>query len=98
VQLRQRRGRLVDVKQLAADTPPEIEAIIIDGYRRMSPREKLERVRELGQAAQQMALLRIDKQYPGATARERQLRLAALWLSREQMIAAFGWDPDREGY
>jgi hypothetical protein len=86
------------VKQLAADTPPEIEAVIIEGYRRMSPRQKLERVRELGRAAQQMALLRIAKQYPNATERERRLRLASLWLTREQMIAAFDWDPEREGY
>jgi hypothetical protein len=86
------------VKLLARDTPQEIEAILIDGYRRMSPRDKLARVRELCRAAQQMALLRIDSQYPNATESERRLRLASLWLTREQMTAAFGWDPEKEGY
>jgi hypothetical protein len=86
------------VKRLAEDTPLEIEGIIIEGYRRMSPTDKLRRVSEMTRAAQQMALLRIDKQYPNATDRERQLRLASLWLTREQMLSAFGWDPEREGY
>lgn len=92
------RGTLWPVRTLADDTPPEIEAILIEGYRRMSPREKLARVTELNRAAQQMALLRIAREYPNATERERQLRLASLWLTREQMISAFNWDPDEKGY
>jgi len=35
---------------------------------------------------------------PDLTERELRLRLAALWLDRETMIEAFGWDPEVEGY
>jgi hypothetical protein len=30
-----------------SDTPREVESLIVDGYRRMTPREKLERVSQL---------------------------------------------------
>jgi len=42
---------------------------------------------------------RIQARYgPDLTERELRLRLAALWLDRETMIEAFGWDPEVEGY
>jgi len=84
-------------RTLSRDTSPEAEAIIIAGYRRMSPTEKLERVRQMTQAVQQMALTRLREQYPEATERELVLRLASLWIPRDLMIRAFGWDPDRQG-
>ncbi len=86
------------MKLLAQDTPPEIEAILIEGFRRMSPAQKLNRVGELTRAVQQMALARLTQQYPDDTERERRLRLASLWLTREQMISAFDWDPEEKGY
>jgi hypothetical protein len=89
---------LAPMKPLAEDTPPEIEAILLEGYRRMSAREKLERVCQMRRAVQQLALARISAQYPASTEKERRLRLASLWLTREQMLAAFGWDPEQEGY
>ena len=49
--------------------------------------------------AQQMAAMRIQAQYgPDLSERELRLRLAALWLDRETMIEAFGWDPEAKGY
>jgi hypothetical protein len=83
----------------SADTPPEIEEILLAGYRRMTPWEKLLQVFELNRMAQQMAAMRIEARYgPNLTERELRLRLAALWLDRETMIAAFGWDPEVKGY
>jgi hypothetical protein len=35
--------------------------------------------------------------YPDATPEERRLRLASLWIAREDMIRFWGWDPDRQG-
>jgi hypothetical protein len=87
------------MKTLSADTPPEIEEILLERYRQMTPFEKLMQVWELNQMAQQMAALRIQAQYgPGLSEHELRLRLAALWLDREMMIEAFGWDPEIEGY
>jgi hypothetical protein len=81
------------------DTPPEVEAILIERYRRMTPLEKLWQVFDLNRTAQSMAAMRIEAQYgPNLSERELRLRLAALWLDRDTMIAAFGWDPEVEGY
>ena len=38
------------------DTDPAIKALLIEGYRRMSPSQKLERVRALTRAVQELAL------------------------------------------
>ncbi|HYN21705.1 MAG TPA: hypothetical protein VE078_12145 [Thermoanaerobaculia bacterium] len=83
----------------STDTPPEIEEILLEGYRRMTHWEKLRQVFELNRMAQQMAAMRIQAQYgPNLSEQELRLRLAALWLDRETMIAAFGWDPEVKGY
>jgi hypothetical protein len=87
------------VKTQSPDTPPEIEEIVLERYHQMSPFEKLMQVFELNQMAQSMAALRIQAQYgPDLSERELRLRLAALWLDRDLMIEAFGWDPEVKGY
>lgn len=80
------------------DTPPQIQKILIEGYRRMSPQQNLKQVSEMTRAVQQLTLARIRKQYRPCSEREQQLRLAALWLDRETMIKVFNWDPQVEGY
>ena len=37
------------MKPMALDTPPEVERVLIDGYGRMRPQEKLQRVLELNE-------------------------------------------------
>ena len=80
------------------DTSGSIQKILIEGYRRMSPIEKLKRTSELTKAVQQLALARIRKQYGNCSEREQQLRLASLWLDRDTMIRVFHWDPQIKGY
>lgn len=80
------------------DTDPAIEAILIEGYRRMSPAQKLERVRVLTRAVQQLALLDVRRRHPGADERELSLRLASRWIEPELMRRAFGWDAREVGY
>jgi hypothetical protein len=96
------RSGLEDVpdgmKSPSSDTPAEIQKTLIEGYRRMSAQQKLQRVSELTKAVQQLALARIRKQYGELSDREKRLRLAALWLDRDTMIRVFQWDPRREGY
>ena len=87
------------MKPMALDTPPEIEERILEGYRRMTPREKFERILELNRSVEEMAAARIRKQYgPDLPERELRLRLAALRLDRETMIEVFDWDPEVKGY
>ena len=83
---------------LFADTRPEIEALLVEGFARMSPEEKLRRVSAMTKAVQQLALVRIQGQHPDADERELHLRLASLWLDRGTMVRVFGWDPEQEGY
>lgn len=81
-----------------SDTSPAIHKIIVEGYRRMPPHEKLIQVNEMTKAVQQLALVRILKQHKNISEQEEQLRLASLWLDRETMIRVFNWDPGLQGY
>lgn len=68
---------------LADDTPPDIEARQIEGWRRMTPAEKARLIVATSQAARDLALAGIRDRYPDATPREQFLRLAILTLGRE---------------
>lgn len=81
-----------------SDTPPDVELMLIEGYRCMSPAQKLERVVSLNRALTQLASARIRAQYgEDISERELRLRLGALRLDRSLMIEAFGWDPGSRG-
>ena len=87
------------MKPLALDTPSDVEEIVLAGYRRMTPAQKLRRVVELGVAANAMAAARIRARYgPEISPYELRLRLAALQLDRRTMIEVFDWDPEEKGY
>jgi hypothetical protein len=72
--------------------------MLIEDYRPMSPARKLERVRALTRAVQQLALLDIRRRHPGADDREQALRLASRRIEPELMRRAFGWDAREVGY
>jgi hypothetical protein len=80
------------------DTHPKIEVLLIEGYRKMSPAQKLDRVRALTRAVQELALLDVHRRHPGASAREQALRVASRWIEPELMVRAFGWDVREAGF
>lgn len=80
------------------DTHPKIEAFLIEGYRKMSPSQKLERVRALTRGVQELALLDVRRRHPNADAREQALRVASRWIEPDLMVRAFGWDVREVGY
>ncbi len=82
----------------ANDTDPRVDALLVEGYRRMSPAQKLERVRALTRAVRELALLDIRRRHPDADEREQALRLASRWIEPELMVRAFGWDVRKVGY
>ncbi|HEX5080581.1 MAG TPA: hypothetical protein VFY40_00950 [Blastocatellia bacterium] len=86
------------MKTLSSDTSPEIERIMIEGYRKMPAWKKLQQVWELTEFVRQLAMNDIRRRYPLADDRERMLRLASRWLDPELMKKAFAWDPEKEGY
>ena len=80
------------------DTHPTVEALLLEGYRRMSPSEKLERVWALTRALEELALLDVRRRHPEADAREQALRVASRSIDPELMLRAFGWDVRKEGF
>jgi hypothetical protein len=86
------------MKTLSPDTSPEVERIMIEGYRKMPALKKLEQVWELTQLVRELAMNDIRRRYPLADDRERKLRLASRWLEPKLMKKAFAWDPEKEGY
>lgn len=75
------------------DTSPEAWAILENAYRRMTPRERIERSVSLTILAHRMALAEIRRRYPDEDERTHRLRLAARYIDPETMRKAFGWDP-----
>jgi hypothetical protein len=82
----------------STDTRPEVFALLLEGYRRMTPAQKLARVADLSATSRQMAEARIRKEHPEAGDSEVRLRLGALVLGRQTMLRVFSWDPAKEGW
>ena len=76
------------------DTDPRAMEVWLELLRKMTPEEKLARSLELSELAFRMSEAGVRRAYPHAGEREVFLRAAARRLSREQMIAAYGWDPE----
>ncbi len=83
---------------LPADTHPDIERLLIQRYRTMSPAHKAAMVRDLNLAVYSMQLAETQRRHPDATLAECEMRVASRWLPRELMRRAFGWDPEEQGY
>jgi len=76
-----------------ADTDPRAMEVWMELLRRKSSGERIEMAFELTDFALRMAESSVRVRYPGASEREIFLRAAALRLSRDLMIRAYGWDP-----
>jgi hypothetical protein len=83
---------------LPDDTHPAIDALLIEGFRRMTPAAKLEIVTQLTQTVQQLAVADVRRRHPHADEREVALRAASRWLDANLMLRAFGWDVAKMGY
>lgn len=79
------------------DTSPEVAAVLLEGYRRMSPAQKLAQAAALSRATRDLAVAGMRRRHPEASDREIHLRVAALTIDRDTMIQAFGWDPASHG-
>ena len=83
---------------LSTDTTPEAEAVLIDLLRTMPVWRRLQMVDQMHQTLRLLAMADLRRSYPDADEEEIQRRLPARILSRAEVIAAYGWDPDIEGY
>jgi hypothetical protein len=73
-----------------ADTSPEAWRIFLEGLRKMSPTQKMQRALELSETVRSAAEAGLRQQYPQAGDREILLRLARLLLGEELFRKAYG--------
>lgn len=78
------------------DTSRVIQDRLDDAYRRMPVPDKVARMVALTALAHSLALARIRAEHPQEPDRRHRMRLAARWLSPEQMKKAFGWSEDSD--
>jgi hypothetical protein len=88
----------VPVVTTVSDTSPQAHAAQVERWRRMSPAEKMAEVDALSSAALRMAEAGVRLRHPSAGEHEVARRLTALCIGRDLSVAAFGWDPDIEGW
>jgi hypothetical protein len=86
------------MKTQSPDTDTEIEKRLIEGLRRMSAAEKLQRVAEVWEAMEILALADIRGRHPQADAWERRVCIASRRVPPELLKKAFGWDVEEKGY
>lgn len=86
------------MKTISSDTHPEAERVLISLLRKAPAFRKLEMVSQISTTCREFALSGLRKRYPEASECELKKRLAALVLSRQEVIRAYHWDPDKEGY
>lgn len=77
---------------------PELERILLEALRKMSPSEKLSKVNDMMVAMHMLALSDVRRRYPDADEYECQLRVASRRVPPDMMLKAFGWDVGLKGY
>lgn len=80
-----------------SDTSELARQRLIEHWRSVPAIEKAAHIGRLNRMVLGLAQARQDAQYPNATPEERRLRLASLWIAREDMIRYWGWDPEIRG-
>jgi len=80
------------------DTDKKVQALLIEGYKRMSEAERLQKVCELNLLLVKLMEAEVRQRYPNADEREIRLRVASRWLPPELMQKAFGWNPKERGF
>ena len=79
----------------ADDTAYEIERLMIDAWRTLSPAEKARHFRDACRAVDQLARAGVRARFPDAPEREVRLRVAAMRLGPDLMREVYGWNPER---
>jgi hypothetical protein len=83
----------------SADTPAEIEAVVLERYRTMGAAARLDAAFAMNRAVATLAAAGVRLRHGADLGdHELRLRLFALRLDAETMRRAFDWDPEIEGY
>lgn len=74
--------------QILEDTHPKIKQMQIEGYRRMSARDKVRSMRDLSLFGARLTLADICRRYPNSTESEQNIFAAARWVDPELLRKA----------
>jgi hypothetical protein len=80
------------------DANPEAEAVLLELLRKAPVWKRLQMVDQMHETLGLLSLADLRRTYPHADDVELRRRLAARVLNRADVIAAYGWDPEVEGY
>lgn len=84
---------------LKRDTAPEIEALVIERYRQMTPNERFQKMLDLNAFVTQTQISAVKAAHPDADEFEIKMRVASRWVRNPELLkAAFGWDVNEKGY
>ena len=83
------------MRQLAEDTSPEAERVLIELLRNASPARKMEMVLSANRTARALALTGLRERHPTESSERLRRRLADLWLGPELAAKAYGPLPDK---
>jgi DNA-binding transcriptional regulator YiaG len=81
------------------DLSLEMEQRIVDAYRKMTNRERTQKMLDLNRAITLTQIAAIRKAHPEADEHEIRMRVASRWVRNPELLkAAFGWDVSEMGY
>ncbi|PYS75119.1 MAG: hypothetical protein DMF73_01680 [Acidobacteria bacterium] len=83
---------------LSSDTTPEAEAVLLQLLRQAPVWKRLQMIDEMYDTLRLLASADLRRCHPNASDEELTRRLIARFLNREEVVAAYGWDPAAEGY
>ena len=86
------------MKPLSPDTTPEAQRKQIELMRRLSPERKLSLAFALTETMRDLIKADLRHRFPQADETELRRRFIARVLPREDVIKAYGFDPQAEGY
>ncbi len=83
---------------ISLDTSPKAQEVHFEMMRRLPGWKRLALAFELTDATRQLVLADIRHHFPDASDREVRRRFIARVLPREDVIRAYAFDPQKEGY
>lgn len=86
------------MRPLSTDTTPEAQQKVFELMRPMPVWKRLALTCELIQSTRMLMLADLRRRFPQAGEEELRRRLIASLLTRDEVIRAYGFDPEQEGY
>ena len=88
----------LDGTKVFSDTHPDIERLMIEGMRKMTPAQKLRAIGSMGRFMKTAAFAEVRSRYPHATEHECWMRVISRSIPADLMLKAYAWDVKEKGY